>query len=57
MANPDVSQAAAFAKEHGLYAVAMPDYMADRGLCRKLAAGCCFNPFVSYFWNIKPGQS
>ena len=37
MADPDAEKAAAFAREHELYAVAMPDYMADRGLCRQIA--------------------
>ncbi len=38
MADPDPEKAAAFAAERELYAVTMPDYMADRDFCRKLAA-------------------
>ena len=37
MADPNAEKAASFAREHGIYAVAMPDYMADRGLCRQIA--------------------
>jgi glycerophosphoryl diester phosphodiesterase len=38
MADPDMTQVAAFAREHGIYAVTTPDYMADKGYCRMLAA-------------------
>lgn len=33
--NPD--QVASFAAEHGIYAVTMPDYLADRGICKSLS--------------------
>lgn len=33
--NPD--QLAAFAVEHGIYAVTMPDYLADKGICKILS--------------------
>lgn len=37
MADPDLDKLAGFAKEHGIYAVTMPDYYAERGYCRQLA--------------------
>lgn len=37
MAEPDSGRIASFVKEHGLYAVTMPDYLAERGLCKKLS--------------------
>lgn len=38
MADPDMGQIAGFAREHSVYAVTMPDYMADKGYCRILSA-------------------
>jgi glycerophosphoryl diester phosphodiesterase len=37
MADPDMDKIAAFAKEHGIYAVTMPDYFAERGYCSRLS--------------------
>ena len=38
MSDPDMGKVASFAKEHGIDAVTMPDYMADKGYCRQLSA-------------------
>jgi Glycerophosphoryl diester phosphodiesterase len=37
MADPDGAQIISFAGNHKLYAVTMPDYMAEKGLCKELA--------------------
>ena len=38
MADLDAVKVASFVKEHGIYAVAMPDYVAERGICGQLSA-------------------
>jgi|GEM_PF-818979 len=37
MADPDPEKIAAFAREQQLYAVTMPDYVAEKGICRRIA--------------------
>ena len=37
IADPDSEELASFAEDKNLYAVTMPDYMAEKGLCNKLA--------------------
>ena len=38
MADPDLQKLASFVKEHDIYAVAMPDYFAERGYCTQLSS-------------------
>lgn len=38
MADPDPERIAAFAREQGLYAVTMPDYIAEKGICRRISS-------------------
>lgn len=37
MADPDPDQIISFVKDHGIYAVTMPDYIAVRGICKQLS--------------------
>lgn len=37
MADLDIGKLTAFVKKHDIYAVAMPDYLAERGICRQLS--------------------
>ncbi len=37
MTEPDLNKLATFVKEHDIYAVAMPDYFAERGYCTQLS--------------------
>ncbi len=37
MAEVDTDKLASFVREHGIYAVTMPDYIAERGICRQLS--------------------